>query len=208
MINKKKIDEIRKQAKTSTIVAATKYVDVDDIKELYNEGITNIGENRTDSFLRKHELLKDLDIKWHFIGTLQSRKVESMINKIDYLHSLDSVKLASVINKYRLTPLKCFIEVNVSKEESKHGIYVENIANFMNEIKKYDKIEVIGLMTMAPNTDDIELINRCFHELKEAGLQNNLYEFSMGMSNDYLIAIKNGSTFIRLGRILFEGEME
>ncbi len=189
-----------------TIVAATKYVDAEKIKDLYNNGITNIGENRTEAFLEKYEVLKDYDITWHFIGTLQTRKVKQVINKISYLHSLDNLKLASEINKHRETKLDCFIEVNVTKEDTKHGVFVENLDFFIEELKKYDKINVVGLMTMAPNTDSDEVIKDCFSKLNSLKERYNLLYTSMGMSNDYQIAIECGATHVRLGRILFEGD--
>ena len=163
MINENKVKELL--TLDASIIAATKYGDKEDIKHLYDLGIRNVGENRDKSFLEKYEELSNLDIKWHFIGTLQTKKVKSLINKIDYLHSLDSIKLANEINKYRVKPLECFIEVNISKEETKEGIFVEDLDFFIEELKKYDKIKVVGLMTMAPNTDDIEIISNCFYQL-------------------------------------------
>ena len=123
MINVKKIKEIQSLLHDETIVAATKYVGCNDIIELLRVGINNIGENRVDAFLKKYEELNSYPIIWHFIGTLQTNKVSDMINKIDYLHSLDNLRLAAKINQYRNTPLKCFIEVNVMKEDGKLAVF-------------------------------------------------------------------------------------
>ena len=192
--------------KGATIVCASKYVGSSFIKKMYDLEIKNMGENRAQAFLEKYEDLKDLDIVWHFIGHLQPNKVKDIVNKIDYLHSLDSIKLASEIEKYSNKKLKCFIEIN-SGEESKSGIDYSEALNFYNELKKYSKIEVVGFMTMAPDVDDENVIKGVFMRLKDFrdSIDKNLY-LSMGMSNDYKIALECGATHIRLGSILWKGE--
>ena len=192
--------------KGATIVCASKYVLSDSIRKMYNLGIKNMGENRVQAFLMKYDELKDLDIIWHFIGHLQTNKVKDVINKIDYLHSLDSIKLANEIEKYSNKKLKCFIEIN-SGEESKSGIDYSDALNFYNELKKYSKIEVLGFMTMAPNTTDEATIKGVFMRLKEFRdrIDSNL-KLSMGMSNDYKIALECGATHLRLGSIMWKGE--
>jgi len=189
------------------IVAATKYADALQMGELYRSGIVKMGENRVDAMLAKKREI-DLPIEWHFIGTLQSRKVKRVINEIDYLHSLDRLSLAMEIEKHRETPLKCFIQVNVSGEASKKGLAPDEISPFVDELAQYSKIEVVGLMTMAPHSEDTAMIRTCFQKLKM--LQQDIQqkytsckELSMGMSNDYLIAIEEGATYIRLGSVLF-----
>ena len=192
--------------KGATIVCASKYVGSSSIRKMYNLGIKNMGENRAQAFLQKYDELTDLDITWHFIGHLQTNKVKDIINKIEYLHSLDSIKLANEIEKYADKKIKCFIEIN-SGEENKTGISYEEALNFYNELKKYDKIEVVGFMTMAPNTTDENVIKGVFMRLKEFrdSIDKNLF-LSMGMSNDYKIALECGATHIRLGSILWKGE--
>lgn len=194
------------------ICAATKYVDAKGIKELLQAGIHHIGENRTDAFIEKYALLKDEAITWHFIGTLQTRKVKEVINQIDCLHSLDRIKLAEAIQRYREQPLDCFIQVNASFETSKHGISPNNVCDFILSLEKYDKIRVIGLMTMAEHTDDEKTLEATFQLMKDLQATvkhlNLSYapcnELSMGMSNDYRIAIKAGATIIRVGSVLFK----
>ncbi len=192
--------------KGATIVCASKYVDSDKIREMYNLGIKNMGENRVQAFLKKYDDLTDLNITWHFIGHLQTNKVKDVINKIEYLHSLDSIKLANEIEKYSNKKLKCFIEIN-SGEESKSGIDYNDALKFYNELKNYSKIEVVGFMTMAPNTTDESLIKGVFMRLKEFrdSIDKNLF-LSMGMSNDYKIALECGATHLRLGSIMWKGE--
>ncbi len=190
------------------IVAATKYAGIKQMEELYEAGITIMGENRVDAFLEKKEQLT-LPIEWHFIGTLQSRKVKEIINDIEVLHSLDRLSLAREIEKYRHNPLKCLIQVNISGETTKHGLKKEQVLPFLKELQTFSKIEVVGLMTMAPQTTNEETIRLCFRELKNLQEMIQLTyhqctELSMGMSNDYLIAIEEGATYVRLGSILFQ----
>ena len=192
-----------------TIVAASKYVDVKDIKVLLNAGIKDIGENRVDNFLIKYELLKKEDIRWHFIGHLQRNKALEVINKIDYLESLDSLKLAEIINTHRLSPLKCFVEVSINLEENKNGVPYFELESFLNQLKQYSNIEIVGLMMMAIRHSDDESLREQFKKLRllrdemEKKLNIKLPYLSMGMSEDYKDAIAEGATHIRLGRILF-----
>ena len=192
-----------------TTVCATKYGDSNDIKCLYEAGLKDFGENRVDAFLTKYEELKNLeDIRWHFIGHLQRNKAKLIINKIDCLHSLDSLDLARKINELRETPLDTFIEVSINLEENKNGVPFYGLEEFINRIKDYPKIHLVGLMMMAyknssnPYEEFLKLKN--LRDEVEAKLNISLPYLSMGMSDDYLSAIKAGSTHIRLGRILFK----
>jgi len=183
------------------ICAATKYVKAYEINLLLDAGIKDLGENRVQDFLVKAEALKERDINWHFIGHLQTNKVKSMINKI-----------AKAVNKYRSSVLECYVEVNCSKEESKHGLAEDEVIPFIKDLAKYDKIKVIGLMTMAENTSDKNVIRSNFQLLKklqqEVEQLNLPYapckELSMGMSNDFIIAIEEGATIVRIGSRLFK----
>ncbi len=193
-----------------TIVAASKYVSSSDIKVLLDAGINNIGENRVESFLHKYEELKDNNIIWHFIGHLQRNKALQVIDKIDYLESLDSLKLAKLINSHRLSPLKCFVEVSINLEENKNGVPYFEAENFIKELKQYPNIEVVGLMMMALASSDSSSLREQFSKLRilRDNIENNLNiklpYLSMGMSEDYIEAIKEGATHVRLGRILFD----
>ncbi len=195
--------------KDVTLVAATKYGDIDDLKELYSNGVFNFGENRVDAFLNKYEALKDLNIKWHFIGHLQRNKAHLVLDKIDYLHSLDSLELVKTINKYRLSPLDCFVEVSINLEENKNGVPYYEVKDFIKECLQYPNVNIVGLMMMAVANSSEESLHNQFRKLKE--LKDNLEKelnislpyLSMGMSDDYKVAIKEGATHIRLGRVLF-----
>lgn len=193
------------------IVVATKYITTEQTKEVIDAGLKDLGENRTDSFLEKYEAYKDNEeLVWHFFGVLQTRKVRSVIDKIDYLHSLDNLSLANEINKRRKTPLKCFVQVNISAEPNKSGVDETKVIPFIKSLSKYENIEVAGLMAIAKLTFDEDLLNSYYETMKELQEEvRNLNlpyapcnELSMGMSNDYVVAVKNGATMIRLGRIL------
>lgn len=192
-----------------TIIAVTKYVSVERALEAFEAGITHFGENYVQGFLEKWEALGDKPV-WHFIGTLQSRKVKKIIDKIDYLHSLDRISLAKEINKRAEKLVKCFVQVNTSNEESKHGISPDETIDFIKELSHYPKIQVVGLMTMAPFTDDEAVVRRCFRTLKNLQKQVQALELdyapctelSMGMSNDFVIAVEEGATFVRIGSAL------
>lgn len=214
MLINNQIPKILEETKQATLIAATKYVGVEEMKKLLSLGITHFGENIASSFLEKYEILKNEDITWHFIGHLQTNKVKKLIHKINFLHSLDRLSLAEAIQKERTTVLNCFVEVNISKETNKTGLPIEEVQNFIQIIKKYDKIRVVGLMGMAMNTDDEQIIRHQFHELrilKESIETMNLeyapcHFLSMGMSGDYKIALLEQATHIRLGSILFRNE--
>ena len=182
----------------------------DDMEVLLANGVNNFGENRTESFLRKYDLLKNKGAIWHFIGHLQRNKANDVINKIDYLHSLDSLKLAKIIEEKRVAPLKTFVEVSINLEETKNGVPFYEAKQFIKELLKYKKIELVGLMMMAvKESDDLSLQNQ-FSKLKilrdeiERDLNIKLPFLSMGMSDDYKEALKEGATHIRLGRVLYE----
>ncbi|WP_338469894.1 YggS family pyridoxal phosphate-dependent enzyme [Niallia sp. XMNu-256] len=191
------------------IIAVTKYVSIERAKEALDAGVTHLGENYAEGLNAKWEELQDKP-NWHFIGSLQSRKVKNIIDKVDYIHSLDRLSVAKEINKRSNRVIKCFVQVNVSGEESKHGIQPEELTSFIEALKDYPNVEVVGLMTMAPLTDDESVLRHCFQTLKSLQIQVQQMELeyapctelSMGMSNDYAIAVEEGATMIRIGTAL------
>jgi pyridoxal phosphate enzyme (YggS family) len=193
------------------LVAVTKYVSVEKANVAIQAGVSHIGENRDDGLLEKKKQLGD-EPNWHFIGSLQTRKVKNIINEVDYIHSLDRVSLAEEINKRANHIVKCFVQVNTSGEASKHGMSPDDVVPFIKELASFQNIQVVGLMTMAPNTDDESLIRECFTRLRELKKEVQALdlqyakceELSMGMSNDFELAIEEGATFIRVGTSLFE----
>lgn len=197
------------------LIAVTKYVSVERANEALKAGIINLGENRDDGLLNKWEVLGDEPL-WHFIGTLQTRKVKNIIDKVEYIHSLDRISLAEEINKRAKKKIKCLVQVNVSQEASKHGLAPEDVLNFIKDLRPYENICIEGLMTMAPLTDDENKLRSCFRKLRELSEQVKncqldyapCTELSMGMSNDFEIAIEEGATMIRIGTALVGGEEE
>lgn len=195
-----------------TLVAVTKTVDSKKTREVIQAGVLDCAENRVEKLLEKKQELADFpEVSWHFIGNLQRRKVKRVIDEIDYFHALDSLSLAAEINKRSKKQLLCFVEVNVSGEASKQGIQPDTVIDFVKELADFDKICVIGLMTMAPFDSTETQQHDLFCQLRKlqekvAALQiKNVpcTELSMGMSNDFKIAAKEGATFLRIGTALF-----
>jgi len=191
------------------VIAVTKYVSIDRAKAAIDAGVIHLGENRDEGLNDKYAELGD-DAVWHFIGSLQTRKVKNIIDKVEYIHSLDRFSLAKEIDKRAEKLVKCFVQVNVSGEASKHGISPDQVIDFIKELETLSSIQIVGLMTMAPFTDDVDTIRTCFRKLKDLqkdvqalNLENApCLELSMGMSNDYEIAVEEGSTFVRIGTSL------
>lgn len=210
------IDTIKENKKSDTtveLIAVSKYVNSDVMQEMIEIGLNKFAENRTDSLLQKQEELGKMnkEIEWHFVGRLQSRPVRKIINKIDYLHSLDRMSLAKEIDKRAEQPIKCFLQVNISGEEQKAGFQPEEVLQTVEALKNYPNIQIVGLMTMAPYDETEEKLREYFSQLKK--LQDKVAslkldyapctELSMGMSDDFPIAIQEGATMVRVGRALY-----
>lgn len=206
------IEQAKKRANIQQevhIIAVTKEVDVARTEEAIEAGLLHLGENRPEGLSNKLQSIQS-NVSWHYIGSLQTRKVKQVIDQIDYLHSLDRLSLAQEIEKRASKTVKCFIQVNVSGEESKHGLSKQQALEFAKQLEQFSKIEVVGLMTMAPFTEDETVIRQVFKQLKQ--LQQEMSqlnisnvpctELSMGMSNDYEIAVEEGATFVRIGTAL------
>ena len=195
-----------------SVIAVTKYVDVQTAAALLPPGVQHIGENRVDKFLEKYHALKDFPVTWHLIGTLQRRKVKEVIPFVDYFHALDSLKLAQEIQKRTDHVVKCFLQVNISGEESKHGFSKDELLELLPTLAELDQIEYVGLMTMAPFDADSDELKRIFKEtqtlqaeIREKQISNMpMTEMSMGMSRDFKEAIQFGSTFVRIGTAFFK----
>ncbi|WP_326831067.1 YggS family pyridoxal phosphate-dependent enzyme [Anaerosalibacter bizertensis] len=195
------------------IIAVTKTVDVDIINESISLGINNIGENKVQEIKKKYDNIND-DVNWHMIGHLQSNKVKYIIDKVNLIHSLDRLSLAKEINKRAKAKdivKDVLIQVNISEEKSKFGLKKEEVVPFIEKILEMENIRVKGLMTMAPHVENPEEIRYVFRDLRNLGYKigNRNYEniemkyLSMGMSNDYEVAIEEGSNMVRLGTALF-----
>ena len=197
-----------------TLIAVTKTVDVDKVLEAIECGVTDVGENKPQELARKYEIIGD-KVRWHLIGSLQTNKVKYIIDKVHMIHSLDRVGLCEEIQKRAEKidrVIDCLVQVNISKEDSKHGLEEEDVIDFIKDVSsKYNNINIKGLMTMAPFTDDEDKIRTVFKKLNNLSLKIenlnipkvSMNYLSMGMSNDYKIAIEEGSTIVRLGTSIF-----
>ena len=186
------------------------------VQSVLDNGEHCIGENRVQEFLTKYNAYKDHPdkLEYHLIGSLQSNKVKYIIDKVDLIHSLDRLSLAKEINKRAKAidrKMSCLIQVNVSKEDTKSGLYVDEVEAFVEKCLEYPNISIQGLMTMAPHTDDTDYIRKIFRELsklrekisKKGYNELDMKYLSMGMTNDYTIAIEEGANIVRVGRSLF-----
>lgn len=214
---KKNIDDIRKESNIQeevNLMAVTKTVDANKVLEAIDAGITDIGENKPQELAKKYEIIGD-KVRYHLIGTLQTNKVKYIIDKAYMIHSLDRMALCEEIQKRAEKIgkiMNCLVQVNISKEESKHGLEEEFVIDFVKEVSSnYKNIHIKGLMTMAPFIDDEEEIRKVFKGLKKLSLQIKdlnlpnveMDTLSMGMSHDYKIAIEEGATIIRVGTSIF-----
>ncbi len=195
-----------------TLLGATKTVPPERIRTFYECGLRTFGENRVQEFLKKYESLKDLDIDWHFIGRLQTNKVKYLIGKISLIHSLDRRSLADEIQKRAYkegTVQDVLIEVNVGGEETKGGVDPEGVKTLLEYALGLKNINVIGFMTIPPYLEDPEEVRPYFAKLREIRedmereFGKKFPHLSMGMSNDFEVAIEEGATIVRVGTLLF-----
>ena len=195
-----------------TLIAVSKTFYEEQIRELYQMGQRDFGENYVQEFLLKFEKLKDLAITWHFIGNLQSNKIKQIAQHINWVHSISNLKQIRKLNEYRASSsdkLNVLLEVNISGEEGRHGVRTyDEIIELVNELKNSKNLKFRGLMGIASATNNQQIINNQFNTLKILfeRLKKEDIEIdtiSMGMSNDYQQAINNGSTMIRIGSLIF-----
>lgn len=196
------------------LIAVTKTVDVDKVEEAIAAGALDAGENKPQELARKYEVLGD-KIRWHQIGSLQTNKVKYIIDKVCMIHSLDREGLAEEIDKRASKigrVIDCLVQVNISGEESKHGMSREEVEPFVRLVaEKYPNIKIKGLMTMAPFDAERDEIKKVFRDLKELSDEINnmnignveMKELSMGMTNDFEIAVEEGATMVRVGTAIF-----
>jgi PLP dependent protein len=203
--------DFKRNSQDIKLVAVSKFFGLDAINEVNRLGITDFGENRAQELRDKYEILGD-NVTWHFIGTLQKNKVKYAVKAATYIHSVDSATLASEINTQaqKLNKVqKILLEVKTSFEESKSGLTTESeLLELVKYCSTLQNLELVGLMTMAAFTDDTEIIRKSFIELRNLRDKINqngfdLRELSMGMTNDYEIAIEEGATMLRIGSAIF-----
>ena len=201
---KNEIEKVGSLSKTE-IIAISKTFPIDDILPLIEYGHVHFGENKVQEALKKWSEIKDQNknLKLHFVGKLQTNKVKFILPLFDYIHSLDNLKLAEKIarqqEKVNFKP-KIFIQINIGNEKQKSGISVNELDEFKSICLNDLKLDIIGLMCLPPNDEKTE---EYFIKMKQLNLKYKLEQLSMGMSNDYKLAIKNGSTFLRIGSKIF-----
>lgn len=188
-----------------TLVAITKGVDVSAIRTAFDCGIRNFGENRVQEAEGKIGQLSDLkpDVSWHMVGHLQSNKAKTAVELFDIIHSVDSVRLAEILSRRAGRPLPVLLEVNVSGEATKGGFSVAGIAAAVNEIRQLPNLKTMGLMTVAPFVADPEEIRPVFRKLRELRDSLGLKHLSMGMTDDFEVAVEEGASMLRIGRAIF-----
>lgn len=207
-------NNVNRNSEEVTLIAVTKTVDVDKVLEAIEYGVKDVGENKPQELARKYDIIGD-KVRWHLIGSLQTNKVKYIIDKVSMIHSLDREALCEEIQKRAEKidrTIDCLVQVNISKEDSKHGLYEEEVINFIKNVSSnYKNINIKGLMTMAPFTQDEDEVRNVFRRLKNLSLDIDKLDIpnvsmdylSMGMSNDYKIAIEEGSTIVRIGTSIF-----
>lgn len=201
-----------RKANDIQLIAVTKTIDIDKMKYAQGIGLKNFGENRVQELVKKVDQFNG--INWHLIGHLQRNKVRQIIDKVELIHSVDSEKLMKEINiqssrKNKIMPI--LIQVNVAQEKSKFGIKIDEVEGFIEQATLYSNIIIKGLMTIAPFEENAELVRPIFSELKEKydkikKIEHKNIEFeylSMGMTNDYIVAIEEGSNMVRIGSAIF-----
>lgn len=204
---------VNRDEKEIFLLPVSKTVDVDKIQEAIDLGFNTFGENKVQEILKKYEYFEG-KVKFHMIGHIQTNKVKSIIDKVELIHSLDRISLLDKLDleaKNKGIIVKCLVEVNIGKEESKSGIFEENVFDFIKEISKRDNVFVNGLMTVAPYCENIEdtrvyfrKMKSLFDEISKLNLKNvDMKILSMGMSNDFTIAIEEGANLIRIGTSIF-----
>jgi pyridoxal phosphate enzyme (YggS family) len=213
------VQEAGRDEGTVRLVAASKSVTIDRIREAIHAGVHIAGENRLQEALPKIEALKGERITWHFIGRLQRRKARAVVGVFDLIHSVDSVELAAEIDRRAGAAglrQKILLEINVGAEQSKAGFLTDEVEQALPQLAALDHVAIEGLMAVPPLVDDAERSRPHFRLLRELaarltgqGLPGiSLKELSMGMSNDYVVAIQEGATLIRLGTAIFGGRRE
>jgi len=187
------------------LVAITKSVGLDEARALYDLGVTDFGENRVDDARAKIEAING-PACWHMVGNVQRRKALDIVTRFDRVDAVDRLEIAEALDKRcrevgKIIPV--LIEVNVSGEESKHGFEPHEVASAIEQIGAFDTLRVEGLMTMAPFVEDPEMVRPVFARLRELAGKLNLHELSMGMTNDFEVAVEEGATQVRIGTALF-----
>lgn len=190
-----------------TLIAVTKGLPPQAVAAAVEAGITNIGENRIQEAKAKIAEVSAMGIRptWHMIGHLQRNKVKTALDIFDIIHSVDSLRLAQELNDLASDTIPVFLQVNVSGEDTKSGFAVGDLSRAINDIRLMSNLRVTGLMTIAPLVSDPETVRPIFRKMRELRDSAGLEHLSMGMTDDFEVAVEEGATMVRIGRAIFGG---
>jgi PLP dependent protein len=206
---RRRIDAARERgghaATEVTLVGVTKTHPVEAIVAAHEAGLTDVGENRVQEARPKIDELRSRGVTpvWHLVGHLQTNKVTAALDLFDILHGVDSERLARAISQRASRPVRVLLEVNVAGEPSKFGVAPADVAGMAERVGALPGIELLGLMTVAPQADDPEDVRPVFRRLRELRDAAGLRELSMGMTDDFEVAVEEGATIVRVGRAIF-----
>lgn len=213
---KENVDKIASSSKYNnnvTLIAVSKFKPASDIQKLYDIGVRDFGENKVQELCDKYEVLPK-DIKWHLIGHLQTNKVKYIVDKVELIHSVDSVRLAETIEKEAAkkdVTVNILLQVNVANEETKFGMDTKEVLEMVKQVSMFSHLRIKGLMTIAPFVENSEENREIFKKMKQLSVDINnknidnvcMNILSMGMSGDYGVAIEEGATMVRVGTSIF-----
>jgi len=206
------LDKIREAAVRSgrdpqsiRLIAVTKTVPQEKIREAAEWGVSHIGESRLQEALPKREALRDLRLTWHFIGHLQTNKVKKVVENFDWIQSIDRTELAEKLNQAAVRPIPVLIEVKLHEEPAKSGVAEAVLPRFVEQFRHYERLQLRGLMAIPPFFANAEDTRPYFRKLRRFSEQLGLTDLSMGMSHDFHVAIEEGATMVRIGTALFGG---
>ncbi len=208
-----RIERARQRAGTPHVqlIAVTKTHPMETVEEALQLGMTDIGENKVQELVKRMDSFGDEAFRYHQIGSLQTNKVKYIVDRVHLIHSLDRTSLAKEIQKRATTPVDCLVQVNIGEEQTKSGIHLEDTEKFLEELQEYPLVHVCGLMAMAPANADERQLREYFRNMRkmQEKISSKGYNkldmkyLSMGMSNDFEIAIEEGANMVRIGSTLF-----
>ena len=193
-----------------TLIAVTKGFPPDAVRRAYDAGVRAFGENRAQEAAEKLPALADIrnHVTWHMIGHLQTNKIKTVLGLFDIIHSVDSFHLAEALSRRAPHTVPAFLEVNAGSEITKYGFTLEELPHEFDRVARLPNLEIRGLMTVAPIATGPETVRPVFRRLREAGRALGLQQLSMGMTDDFEVAIEEGATHVRVGRAIFGERMQ
>jgi len=193
----------KRDPKSITLIAVTKTVPIDRIREAAACGVRNVGENRLQEAIPKIDELHDLNLTWHFIGHIQTNKAKKVAEKFGWIHSVARADVADKLGLAATQPLSILIEVKLHEEPNKSGAAITELPALIDAIRRHDNLKLKGLMAVPPFLENPEDVRPYFRKLRELAARYELAELSMGMTHDFEVAIEEGATMVRIGTGLF-----